>query len=450
MTHILEHFWSFRKHPNYKTCKKPKMEGALFIFGLAFAILVPMECSENIGTYETFRCPYHYTLFNNKCYKIFTAARTYQEAESVCNTEPGGHLVTINTAEVQAFLETLFTSATKDMFIGFNSLDSPELTWISGASDQNFTNWTPYRPHASSESRCVILKDHESWQWKDVADCTTKKRHFICESFSKSEAMTQMFPTCPYGYEYTLGNHCYGVRAPKETWIKAEEQCQCHPGGHLASVTSQQEQDFIGKLTKWSFLGLTNQDTRNFTTWTDGYPVNYTNWKDDTEPTGGNLCALVRMGSGKWDGKSCYDKKRNSICKTHAFETKQKSCVKVKNIASVLVDGNSTSCLDLAEIEKQEMIEIGISKTCLNKCSSEVHILVTVSNTQSCSEIPIYYEMMSQCNTKLWKKCDVVGDHIVAASQCELVCHSYNTDSQDCALAMFQSFGQSICEIILL
>ena len=100
------------------------MNDLIFICVFGFTILILVDDSKFNGTYETFLCPYNFTLFKNKCYKRNFIGKTYQEAESVCNTKSGGHLATVSSAEVQKFLEeiNLAQSKRKDMYIGLNRL----------------------------------------------------------------------------------------------------------------------------------------------------------------------------------------------------------------------------------------------------------------------------------------------------------------------------------------
>ena len=104
------------------------------------------------------------------------------------------------------------------------------------------------------------------------------------------------------------------------------------------------------------------------------------------------------------------------------------------------------------------MSEFDINKDCLNKCSSEVYILVTISNAQFCSAVPVYYQSRSmlQCGQFYWSRCEVVGDHVEATSQCEFVCHCINTHTQNCKFGLWNKptetypASYSVCEITLL
>ncbi len=53
--------------------------------------------------------------------------------------------------------------------------------------------------------------------------------------------------TCPGGWE-EFGSYCYQLRRNGKHWIGAEYDCTT-AGGHLASIHSQSENDFIYGLT---------------------------------------------------------------------------------------------------------------------------------------------------------------------------------------------------------
>ena len=123
-----------------------------------------------------------------------------------------------------------------------------QFIWISGYSNMNYTNWNVIRPLTLNSNQCVVLSEEDSWKWKEVEDCMTQKRNYICELALRSENLSLMFHNCPYGY----GDNCYSVRSQKLNWNDAEEQCQCYHGSHLSSVTSQGEHDFLSKIISYS------------------------------------------------------------------------------------------------------------------------------------------------------------------------------------------------------
>src|SRR5262249_20345540 len=79
--------------------------------------------------------------------------------------------------------------------------------------------------------------------------------------------------------------HYYGLTNSAETWLAAEAEAVAL-GGHLASITSAAEQNFIvntflsganSRAIEW--LGLTDQAVEGTFVWSSGEPVTYTNFQ---------------------------------------------------------------------------------------------------------------------------------------------------------------------------
>ena len=68
-------------------------------------------------------------------------------------------------------------------------------------------------------------------------------------------------------------------------WTDASVMAQSY-GGHLATITSQEEQDFLGNYGGW--IGLTDENVEGQWEWVTGEPVNYTNWIDGEPNDAGN------------------------------------------------------------------------------------------------------------------------------------------------------------------
>lgn len=86
--------------------------------------------------------------------------------------------------------------------------------------------------------------------------------------------------------EYFNG-HWYKVIEEKKTWDEAKSYCE-NLGGHLGTITSQEEQDFIFNLTKefevnGHWLGGTDSIEEGNWTWINSDKWSYTNW-DIGEP----------------------------------------------------------------------------------------------------------------------------------------------------------------------
>lgn len=71
----------------------------------------------------------------------------------------------------------------------------------------------------------------------------------------------------------------YKIYLTSATWAEAKQQCE-DLGGHLATITSQAEQDFIERLNSGSrrlWIGGYRDDSNNWN-WVTGEPWDYTHW----------------------------------------------------------------------------------------------------------------------------------------------------------------------------
>ena len=110
---------------------------------------------------------------------------------------------------------------------------------------------------------------------------------------------------CPKGYKY-FGHtsKCYKLFNPKH-WPNASEACQSE-GGHLASVSDSQTNEFLASLTsKYTWIGgYRLKDNENVWGWTDGSKWGYSNWASgQPENYGGrqNYVGIHYAGAGHWD-----------------------------------------------------------------------------------------------------------------------------------------------------
>ena len=82
-------------------------------------------------------------------------------------------------------------------------------------------------------------------------------------------------------------NHSYQIFETSLSWAEAKEACEV-AGGHLATINSVEEQDFIQDLIKSTkrenlWLGGTYSISNGTWNWVDGTPLEYTNW-DTAQP----------------------------------------------------------------------------------------------------------------------------------------------------------------------
>ena len=133
-------------------------------------------------------------------------------------------------------------------------------------------------------------------------------------------------------------DHYYQLYDLCMTWEEAQMYCESI-GGHLATITSQEENDFLfGYLTSLgyssAFFGASDKDSDGIWTWVTGEPFQYSNWHEG-EPD--NLYAEGHYGmfdfkyrDGTWnDGSSGTDVQDICsipfLCEWDSLDTSQQS-----------------------------------------------------------------------------------------------------------------------------
>ncbi|XP_006815865.2 macrophage mannose receptor 1-like [Saccoglossus kowalevskii] len=200
--------------------------------------------------------------------------------------------------------------------------------WSDGTA-LDYQNWDAGEPNDfNGEEQCVNFYAHDQGTWNDK-NCG-ERIPFICRKFEHITHPITRIPTtpmpgpCPGGGWMEYGGKCYkiysGDGSDSLTWEDARTVCR-DLGGDLATIHSQALQSFlISKLRYVSsalWIGLSDISYQNRFIWTDGTPVDYTNWAAD-EPNGYYADDCVEMmyissHAGQWNDISC-DSERGYIC----------------------------------------------------------------------------------------------------------------------------------------
>lgn len=107
-----------------------------------------------------------------------------------------------------------------------------------------------------------------------------------------------------------FNGHYYQVYDKSMTWTEAKAYCE-NLGGHLATITSKEENDFITNLLpeEHYYIGATDEEKEGKWKWITNEPWNYMNWDvvQDVEPNNGgtsgipqNYGAIYGRGVNTW------------------------------------------------------------------------------------------------------------------------------------------------------
>ncbi|KAI3361377.1 hypothetical protein L3Q82_012941, partial [Scortum barcoo] len=113
---------------------------------------------------------------------------------------------------------------------------------------------------------------------------------------------------CEPGWEKFQG-FCYRHFSKRQSWEAAEQHCRMC-GGHLISVMTPEEQDYINdKYKEYQWIGLNDRTIEGDFRWSDGNPLLYENWyrgQPDSYFLSGEDCAvMVWHDGGRWSDVPC-------------------------------------------------------------------------------------------------------------------------------------------------
>ncbi|KAL5010854.1 hypothetical protein ScPMuIL_013159 [Solemya velum] len=217
-------------------------------------------------------------------------------------------IASINSEYQQAFLVTMMLNQHESFWIGLNSRAyANQFEWQDNSRFQ-FDNWNTGMPiTAYPRKNCVKMQSHQlkagKWSNHYCADVNA----FICQGRKDiSEPTLVPSTSCPTGYTH-YGTSCYSLMTNLQlNWQDALQDCQSSPNGNLVSITSAYEQAFVEILTqnKAIWIGLSDFQSKGTYGWSDGWPVQYTNWHSE-EPSYSDGEGCVMMETGLWSDTQC-------------------------------------------------------------------------------------------------------------------------------------------------
>jgi C-type mannose receptor len=133
-----------------------------------FVCVDAAQCEQRTGCF--------YREFRGSAYLACGFRIAWAEASAFCE-QFGGHLLTLETSEEEAFL----LDQGFDGWIGLNDqLEEGRFVWANG-STADYRNWnTPFSGSAIREEDCAVMKRHPRRIW--VLDPCEDNKPFICEA----------------------------------------------------------------------------------------------------------------------------------------------------------------------------------------------------------------------------------------------------------------------------
>ena len=97
-----------------------------------------------------------------------------------------------------------------------------------------------------------------------------------------------------------FNGHSYYRSTGSMTWTDARQAC-LNMGGHLVTVTTPEENNFIFNLWPSGWIGLTDEVIEGQWRWVTGEPFSWSNWNWGEPNNAGNEDYIQFVGGGKWN-----------------------------------------------------------------------------------------------------------------------------------------------------
>ncbi|XP_071157457.1 macrophage mannose receptor 1-like [Mytilus edulis] len=271
------------------------------------------------------------------CYSFHQDQLSWLDAREVCKNM-GGDLASVHSDDEETYIKAKISPFNCiAVWLGGND-NHQEGGWQwSDGSPFNKVNWVPGAPSDKTHrENCINVYVSLKNGWNDWI-CNARNG-FVCKKSYGSITTPTPRPTprvpagkylgCPPFWKQH-GRSCWLFVTKNITADAARTDCM-RRGGYLATVNSQDEQNFLVANMPRPFntsiyfkggsiwIGISDRIVENSFVWDDGTPVMYTNWEAGEPNNWMNLnedCGAVWLEHGGWLDMTCNTQGQGYVCK---------------------------------------------------------------------------------------------------------------------------------------
>lgn len=267
--------------------------GAITTYASTDGMIIKQDVLENESESESNKIPEGAGIYNGHHYYVYDFSEyTWTDAKAYCESL-GGYLATITSKEENDYVyQYVIDSGYSSAYFGLADEETEGIwEWVTGEA-VTYTNWASGEPNKenSNENYAMFYYKYTDGKWNDGdfgVSTLGKARTFICEwgDCGQTEDERALFNGNAYK-AFHIGGY---------TWEQAKTYCE-KQGGHLATVTSQEEEEVIESLLmdnkEFYWLGGKGAVFGGEWSWVTGESFSYTNWDPKQPDNDGGECYL--------------------------------------------------------------------------------------------------------------------------------------------------------------
>jgi len=271
---------------------------------LIFAVLLAAAAAQQPTQTVVLRCPPGYQLVGGACYLLSPGPVSGLQAGAFCEGE-GGQAAIVESRQEMDLLKGSILNSTAYLGINMQRYRGKLMEFLLKMDGYNgYSNFYSGEPDNYGTEACVLADASVDFQWKDV-HCS-ELHPVLCKT---PALIGEKTPTCDHDAHLFNSSCFWATGSQSYSWSDGEELCASR-GMQLTSVHSQQEEDLVWDLCHavWCWIGLNDVQREGVYVWSDGSPLDYTNWGgNEPEDVDGYDC-VFDWGDGYWSDAGCYAK----------------------------------------------------------------------------------------------------------------------------------------------